>query len=165
MIKKGVYAAGLSIINTNATLKVEATISHASDAIKNGLHGVFFFGSTGQSQLISTSEKKELISRIANHKLKNFFFLGTGCNSLKENIEIVKYAMEYDFRDFLIIESLTLALSSSDVNPTPPPKSTTFLAPTLDVIIIKVFVKLTFLPKESVNLPSSNICSNMLKTS
>ena len=43
MIKKGVYAAGLSIINTNATLNVEATISHASDAIKNGLHGVFFF--------------------------------------------------------------------------------------------------------------------------
>ena len=34
MIKKGVYAAGLSVINTNATLNVEATISHASDAIK-----------------------------------------------------------------------------------------------------------------------------------
>ena len=54
MIKKGVYAAGLSVINTNGTLNIEATISHASDAIKNGLHGVFFFGSTGQSQLIST---------------------------------------------------------------------------------------------------------------
>ena len=64
MIKKGVYAAGLSIINTNATLNVEATIAHASDAIKNGLHGVFFFGSTGQSQLISISEKKELIATI-----------------------------------------------------------------------------------------------------
>ena len=39
-------------------------------AIQNGLHGVFFFGSTGQSQLISTNEKKELISKIANHKLR-----------------------------------------------------------------------------------------------
>ena len=63
MIKKGVYAAGLSVINTNDTLNIEATISHASDAIKNGLHGVFFFGSTGQSQLISTSEKKDLIEQ------------------------------------------------------------------------------------------------------
>ena len=103
MIKKGVYAAGLSILNEDNSLNIEATIDHASSIIKNGLHGVFLFGSTGQSQLISISEKKELIAKIASHKLKKNFFLGTGCNSLKENIEIVKYAMEYDFRDFLIM--------------------------------------------------------------
>jgi 4-hydroxy-tetrahydrodipicolinate synthase len=82
---------------------VEATISHASDAIKNGLHGVFFFGSTGQSQLISTSEKKELIAKIASHKLRKKFFLGTGSNSLNENIDLASYAMEYDFKEFLIM--------------------------------------------------------------
>jgi 4-hydroxy-tetrahydrodipicolinate synthase len=103
MIKKGVYAAGLSVINKNGTLNIEATISNASDAIKNGLHGVFFFGSTGQSQLISISEKKELIARIASHKLRKHFFLGTGNNSINENIDLVSYAMEYDFRDFLIM--------------------------------------------------------------
>ena len=103
MIKKGVYAASLSIFNEDNTLNVEATIDHAGSIIKSGLHGVFFFGSTGQSQLISTSEKKEFIAKIASHKFKKNFFLGTGCNSLKENIEIVKYAMEYDFRDFLIM--------------------------------------------------------------
>ena len=103
MIKKGVYAAGLSVLNEDNSLNVEATIDHASSIIKNGLHGVFLFGSTGQSQLISISEKKELIAKIASHKLKKNFFLGTGCNSLKENIEIVKYAMEYDFKIFLIM--------------------------------------------------------------
>ena len=103
MIKKGVYAAGLSVINTNDTLNIEATISHASDAIKNGLHGVFFFGSTGQSQLISTSEKKELIAKIASHKLRKQFFIGTGNNSLNENIDLVRYAIEYDFKEFLIM--------------------------------------------------------------
>ena len=103
MIKKGVYAACLSIFNEDNSLNIDATVEHAESIIKNGLHGVFFFGSTGQSQLISTSEKKELIAKIASHKLKKNFFLGTGCNSLKENIEIVKYAMEYDFRDFLIM--------------------------------------------------------------
>ena len=103
MIKKGVYAAGLSIINTNATLNIDATISQAIDAIKNGLHGVFFFGSTGQSQLISTSEKKELIAKIASHKLRKQFFLGTGSNSLNENIDLIRYAMEYDFKEFLIM--------------------------------------------------------------
>ncbi len=103
MIKKGIYAASLSIFNEDSSLNVEATIKHAESIIKNGLHGVFFFGSTGQSQLVSTSEKKELISKIAIHKLKKQFFLGTGSNSIKENIEIVKYAMEYGFKDFLIM--------------------------------------------------------------
>jgi 4-hydroxy-tetrahydrodipicolinate synthase len=103
MIKKGVYAASLSILNEDNSLNIAATVEHADSIIKSGLHGVFFFGSTGQSQLIPTSEKKELIAKIASHKLKKQFFLGTGCNSLKENIEIVKYAMEYDFRYFLIM--------------------------------------------------------------
>ena len=100
---KGVYSASLSVINANGTLNIEATIAHANNAIKKGLHGVFFFGSTGQSQLISTSEKKELISKIASHKLRKQFFIGTGNNSLNENIDLVRYAMEYDFKEFLIM--------------------------------------------------------------
>ena len=103
MIKNGVYAAGLSVLNADRTLNIDATINHASGVIQSGLHGVFFFGSTGQSQLISINEKKELIAKIASHKLRKQFFLGTGCNSLNDNIDLVKYAMEYDFRDFLIM--------------------------------------------------------------
>ena len=103
MIKKGVYAAGLSVLNTDRTLNIDETINHASQAIQNGLHGVFFFGSTGQSQLISTNEKKELIAKIASNKFKKNFFLGTGNNSLNENIDLIKYSMEYDFREFLIM--------------------------------------------------------------
>ena len=102
MIKKGVYAAGLSVLNADRTLDIDATINHASEAIQSGLHGVFFFGSTGQSQLISSNEKKELIAKIASHKLRKQFFLGTGNNSLNENIDLIKYAMEYDFKYFLI---------------------------------------------------------------
>ena len=103
MIKKGIYAASLSVLNENGTLNINETILHAESAIRSGLHGVFFFGSTGQSQLISINEKKEFIAKIATHKLRKQFFLGTGCNSLNDNIDLVKYAMEYDFRDFLIM--------------------------------------------------------------
>jgi len=90
MIKKGVYAASLSVLNTDYSLNIDATVSHAERLIDKGLHGVFFFGSTGQSQLISTIEKKEFISKIASHKIKDKFFLGTGNNSLKENIELIR---------------------------------------------------------------------------
>lgn len=103
MIKNGVYAASLSVLNQDKTLNVDSTLNHAVDAIKNGLHGVFFFGSTGQSQLISVSEKKEFIAKIATHKMRDQFFLGTGNNSLNENIYLIKYAMQYRFKDFLIM--------------------------------------------------------------
>jgi|TARA_B110000444_G_scaffold169384_1_gene158295 4-hydroxy-tetrahydrodipicolinate synthase len=102
-MNNGVYAASLSVLNKDFSLDVDATIRHAETLIENGLHGVFFFGSTGQSQLISISEKKDLISKIATHKLRKQFFLGTGNNSLKENIEIIKYASEYNFQIFLIM--------------------------------------------------------------
>ena len=103
MIKKGVYAATLSVLDKNSSLNVEETISHAENIIKEGLHGVFFFGSTGQSQLISMSEKKELVSKLPLSKLKNNFFLGTGFNSLNDNLEFIKYSMEYGFNTFLIM--------------------------------------------------------------
>ena len=103
MIKNGVYAAGLSILNSDKSLDVKSTINHAEFAIKSGLHGVFFFGSTGQSQLISISEKKDLISKTASSKFKEQFFFGTGVNSLKDNLDIIRYCMEFGFQTFLIM--------------------------------------------------------------
>ena len=103
MIKKGVYAATLSVLDENCSLDIDETIAHAENIIKEGLHGVFFFGSTGQSQLISMAEKKELVSKLSTSKFKKNFHLGTGCNSLKETIEFIKYSMEYDFQNFLLM--------------------------------------------------------------
>ena len=103
MIKKGVYAASLSVLKQDLSLDVSLTVLHAEQLIQKGLHGVFFFGSTGQSQLLSMSEKKELISKIGNHKLKNHFYLGTGSNSLRENVDLIQYAMEFGFHTFLVM--------------------------------------------------------------
>jgi 4-hydroxy-tetrahydrodipicolinate synthase len=103
MIKNGVYAAGLSILKENKSLDVEATIKHAELAIKNGLHGVFFFGSTGQSQLVSISEKKDLISKTATSKFKSQFHIGTGVNALRDNLDLIGYSMEFGFQTFLLM--------------------------------------------------------------
>ncbi len=103
MITKGIYSATCSILNEDYSLNVEATINHAAQSINNGLHGTIFFGSTGQSQLIDLNSKKKLISKIASHKLRKKFFLGTGSNSLNETLDLARYAFEYDFKDFLIM--------------------------------------------------------------
>ena len=55
------------------------------------------------SQLLGLNEKKALISKISNHKQKNNFFLGTGNNSLKDNIELISHGMKNHFYTYLII--------------------------------------------------------------
>ena len=38
MIKKGVYAAGLSVLKADRTLNIDATINHASEATVSYTH-------------------------------------------------------------------------------------------------------------------------------
>ena len=54
---------------------MENTIKHAENVIDMGCHGAVFFGSTGQSQLISLSEKIQLINRLPNSKYKENIFI------------------------------------------------------------------------------------------
>ena len=57
-IKKGIYAASLSIFNEDLSLNVDFTIGHAVRVVKDGCHGVVLLGSTGIAQYISSKEKK-----------------------------------------------------------------------------------------------------------
>ena len=100
---KGIYAASLSIFDKNLSLNIKKTIVHAENLIKNGCHGVVFFGSTGQAQLIPISEKINLINELINSKFKKKFIIGTGLNSLAENINLIKISIQLGFHDFLIM--------------------------------------------------------------
>ena len=50
MITRGVYAAGLSVLNTDLSLDVDATAKHAEGLIKSGLHGVCFWLNWSESK-------------------------------------------------------------------------------------------------------------------
>ena len=102
-IKKGIYAASMSIFNTDLSLDVDATIKHAEKIIEHGCHGSVLFGSTGMSQLISSKEKKKLISHISQSKFKDNFIIGTGDNALYENIELMKCSIDNDINRFLLM--------------------------------------------------------------
>ncbi len=100
---KGIYAATLSILNEDLSLNVEKTILHAENIINQGCHGVAFFGSTGQAQLISISEKINLLNSISTSKYKDKFIIGTGLNSLVETINLMKISISLNFNKFLIM--------------------------------------------------------------
>ena len=103
MIIKGIFAASMSIFNEDLSLDVDATIKHCENLIKDGCHGSVIFGSTGQSQLISSGEKKKLIEKLNNNEFKNNFIIGTGNNSLNENVEIMKHCLKNGIDQFLLM--------------------------------------------------------------
>ena len=100
---KGIYAATLSVLNEDLSLNIEKTILHAENIINQGCHGVAFFGSTGQAQLIPVSEKINLLNSISNNNNKDKFIIGTGLNSLVENINLMKVSISLGFKKFLIM--------------------------------------------------------------
>ena len=100
---KGIYAASLSILDENLALNIDKTINHAENLIDQGCHGVAILGSTGQAQLISVSEKIQLINKLANSKYRDKYIIGTGLNSLSETINFMKISVSLNFKKFLIM--------------------------------------------------------------
>jgi len=100
---KGIYAASLSVLNKDLSLDIDHTINHAEKVIDLGCHGIVFFGSTGQSQLISLSEKIQLINSLPKSKYKDKFIIGTGLNSLADTINLMKISKSMNFNKFLIM--------------------------------------------------------------
>lgn len=111
----GIYAATLSILNSDLGLDIKKTISHAEKVIDKGCHGVVFFGSTGQSQLISLSDKINLINNLSTSNYKENFIIGTGLNSLSDNISLMKISMSLGFNKFLIMPPAYYKYDDQDV--------------------------------------------------
>jgi len=99
----GIFAATMSVFNSDLSLNVDKTIGHAEKLIDQGCHGTAIFGSTGQSQLIPISEKIDLLNKLSTSKYKSRHLIGTGLNSLGETINFIKIANSLDFNKFLIM--------------------------------------------------------------
>jgi 4-hydroxy-tetrahydrodipicolinate synthase len=100
---KGIYAAGMSVLNADLSLNVEKTILHSEKIIQQGCHGVAIFGSTGQAQLIPIGEKIALLNKLSFSDYKKNFLIGTGLNSLGETINLMKVSTSLGFKKFLIM--------------------------------------------------------------
>jgi len=111
----GIYAATMSVINSDLSLNIEKTIDHAEKLIDQGCHGTAIFGSTGQSQLIPISEKIELLNKLSITKYKDRHLIGTGLNSLSETINFIKIASSLNFQNFLIMPPAYYKYGDSEV--------------------------------------------------
>ena len=111
----GIYAASMSILNDDLSLNVAKTITHCEKIINEGCHGVAIFGSTGQSQLISVSEKIKFLNELSKNEYSNNFIVGTGLNSVTETINFLKIAVSLKLKKFLIMPPAFYKYGHEDV--------------------------------------------------
>ena len=111
----GIFAASMSVLNSDLSLNIEKTISHAEKLIDQGCHGTAIFGSTGQAQLIPISEKIQLLNDLSKSKYKDKHLIGTGLNSLNETINFIKIATSLNFKKFLIMPPAYYKYEDKDV--------------------------------------------------
>ena len=112
---KGIFAASISILNDDLSLNNSKTITHCEKLIEDGCHGVAVFGSTGQAQLISVSEKINFLNELSRSKYKEKFIIGTGLNSLTETINLIKVSTTLSFNRFLIMPPAYYKYGHEDV--------------------------------------------------
>ncbi len=111
----GIYAASMSVLNSDLSLNITRTVEHAEMVIDQGCHGAAIFGSTGQAQLISISEKINLFNQLSISRYKEKFIIGTGLNSLSETINLMSVARSLNFKKFLIMPPAFYKYSDRDV--------------------------------------------------
>lgn len=112
---EGIYAATVSVLNNDLSLNIDKTINHAETIIDNGCHGTAIFGSTGQAQLLSISEKINLLNKLSLSKHKEKYLIGTGLNSLGETINLMRVANSLSFNSFLIMPPAYYKYDDRDV--------------------------------------------------
>lgn len=112
---EGIYAATVSVLNNDLSLNIDKTINHAETIIDNGCHGAAIFGSTGQAQLLSISEKINLLNKLSLSKHKEKYLIGTGLNSLGETINLMRVANSLSFNSFLIMPPAYYKYDDQDV--------------------------------------------------
>jgi len=112
---EGINAATVSVLNNDLSLNIDKTINHAETIIDNGCHGAAIFGSTGQAQLLSISEKINLLNKLSLSKHKEKYLIGTGLNSLGETINLMRVANSLSFNSFLIMPPAYYKYDDRDV--------------------------------------------------
>ena len=112
---KGIYSASMSVINDDLSLNIQKTIDHAEMVIDQGCHGAALFGSTGQAQLISISDKINLFNQLSKSKYREKYIIGTGLNSLNETVNLMKVASSLGFQKFLIMPPAFYKYGDADV--------------------------------------------------
>ena len=95
------FSASVSLLNSDLSLDIGATIVHAEKVEKLGVVPAFN-GSTSQGQSLGIEDKKKLIKEILKKKFKNLL-IAPASNSLHDTINLIRYSLDQGYKGAFLI--------------------------------------------------------------
>tara|TARA_B100001996_G_scaffold355010_1_gene317341 strand:- start:391 stop:1266 length:876 start_codon:yes stop_codon:yes gene_type:complete len=96
-----IFSASVSLLNSDLSLDIGATIAHAEKVEKLGVAPAFN-GSTSQGQSLPIEDKKKLIKEILKKKFKNLL-ISPASNSLHDTINLIRYSQDQGYKGAFLI--------------------------------------------------------------
>ena len=102
----GTYTASLTPFHNDYSINDDLFFNHCNNLLNQGSDGIVIFGTTGEASLISVKNKmKSLESLVAKGFDPSILIPGTGLSSLKETIELSKFAKKLNVSGILVLPS------------------------------------------------------------
>ena len=102
----GTYTASLTPFNKDYSINDDLFFNHCNNLLNRGSDGIVIYGTTGEANLISVKNKMESLEKlVAKGFNPSNLIPGTGLSSLKETIELSKFAKKLNVSGIVVLPS------------------------------------------------------------
>ncbi len=100
----GTYCATLTPINSDYSINKKLLLEHCSNILSQNIDGIAIFGTTGEANSLSITEKLDAINYLIENKIDSRKLLpGTGLNSIKDTVYFTKAVAKINVRGVLVL--------------------------------------------------------------
>ncbi len=91
----GLWAASVTPVTSDLLPDEDRMASHVKWLFENGCHGVVVFGTTGEANSFSVSERRQLLDELAKRGTDmSRIIVGAGCCAITDSIELSRHAVD-----------------------------------------------------------------------
>ena len=93
---KGIWSAALTPLCPDLSIDYKRLIQHVDFLISNGCHGIGLFGTTGEANAFSTTERMSALESLLSTDIPpDVLMVGTGCCSPTDTVALTRHALDH----------------------------------------------------------------------
>ena len=101
---RGIWSAALTPLKADLTIDIAHLTRHVKFLLDNGCHGIGLFGTTGEANAFSVSERMAALESLLTDGLSpNILMIGTGCCALTDTVALTRHAIEQGVKKILAL--------------------------------------------------------------
>ena len=101
---RGIWSAALTPLKSDLSIDCAHLAQHAKFLLDNGCHGIGLFGTTGEANAFSVTERMTALESLLTDGLSpNILMIGTGCCALTDTVALTRHAIEHGVTKILAL--------------------------------------------------------------